>query len=99
MKDQDMMKKVQIWQAIVLIEFVMIIFLGLYTSYQRSALAAQAVYATKVEQLLADKNVREKELSTKLLSVMALLQNAVNDLNQGSEGAAINNVPAAEATK
>jgi len=27
------------------------------------------------------------------------LQNAVNDLNQGSEGAAINNVPAAEATK
>lgn len=99
MKEQEMTKKVQIWQAIVLIEFVMIIFLGLYASYQRNALAAQAVYAAKVEQLLVSKDVREKELSAKLLNVMALLQNAVNDLNKGEPAAAINNVPAADAAK
>ena len=94
---QDMNKKLQIWQVIVLLELVIIIFLGLYASYQRSALAAQLNYASKVEQVLRDKDAREKELSTKLLTVMSLLQNAVNEINKDQQGAAINNVAPAAA--
>mgnify|MGYP001334050585 CR=1 FL=1 len=98
MQDQET-RKLQIWQVIVLLEFVTIIFLGLYASYQRTALTANAVYVAKVEQLLATKDKKEKELSGKLLNVMSLLQKAVNDLNQGQEVPAINNVPAVDATK
>jgi hypothetical protein len=93
MKDQETTRKVQIWQVIVLIEFVMIIFLGLYASYQRNALVAQVSYVTQVEQLLGNQDKREKEVSAKLLNIMTLLQKAVNDLNQGQPGAMLNNVP------
>ena len=94
MKEQDLGKKVQIWQAMVLVELVMIIFLGLYANYQSKALASQGSYMASVEKLLNEKDQREKELSTRLLTVMTLLQRAVNDLNQGQPAAVINNVPA-----
>ncbi len=94
MKVQEIGKRLEIWQAIVLVELVMIIFLGLYSSYQGKALAAQSTYASKVEQVVADKDRREKELSARLTAVMTLLQRAVNDLNQGQPSGAINNMPA-----
>lgn len=99
MKELDKNKKVQIWQAMVLIELVMVIFLGLYANYQGKALAAQAGYASQIERILGDKDKREKELSGRLLTVMTLLQRAVNDLNQGQPVNVINNVPAPEVAK
>jgi hypothetical protein len=93
MKEQNLSKKVQIWQVMVLVELVMVLFLGLYANYQAKAIAAQGVYMSQVEKLLGDKEKREKELSTRLTTVVTLLQRAVNDLNQGQPAAVINNVP------
>lgn len=85
-------KKLQTWQVIVLLELVIIIFLGLYAGYQRHAFAAQLNYVAKIETMLKEKDTREQELSTRLLTVMALLQRAVNELNQDNQALGINNV-------
>lgn len=97
MENQD--KKVQTWQVIALIQLVIIIFLGLYANYQRAAFAAQLSYVASVEKTLKDKEVREQELSTRLLTVMALLQRAVNELNGEVQETSINNVVPMPAVK
>mgnify|MGYP001582632229 CR=1 FL=1 len=97
MKEQNVNRKVQIWQVIVLVEFITVIFLGLYASYQRATLVAQESYAANIEKMLSNKDKREKELSAKLLKTMALLQGVANELGQDKQGEAINNVAPAAA--
>lgn len=92
MAEQNISRKIQIWQIIVLIEFITIIFLGLYVSYQRTVLTAQASYVVSIEKILRNKDIREKEISAKLSSAMILMQNAVDELNQDKQKEAINNV-------
>lgn len=85
-------KKIRMWQIIVLVQIVMIFFLGLYATYQRTAFAAQLSYVADLETTLKDKEAKEKELSSRLLTVMALLQRAVNELNQEGQEMGINNI-------
>ncbi len=91
MKD-DMNKRLKVWQMITLVQIVMIFFLGLYATYQRTAFAAQLSYLANLETTLKDKEAKEKELSSRLLTVMALLQRAVNELNQEGQEMGINNI-------
>ncbi|MCX5681569.1 MAG: hypothetical protein NT079_04760 [Candidatus Omnitrophica bacterium] len=97
MAEENMGRRIKLWQIIFLVEFITIIFLGLYVGYERAVVASQAQYVVSVEKILASKDKREKELSAKLSSVMVLLQNAVNDLNQERQATAINNVVPPEA--
>jgi hypothetical protein len=97
MVEQNMKRKVKVWEVIVLLEFITIIFLGLYMNYQRAALIAQASYTANIEKILVVKDKREKDLSAKLSSAMILIQSAADELNQDKQGTAINNVvPPAE---
>ena len=92
MVEQNMKRKVKVWEIIVLVEFVTIIFLALYANYQSRALMAQGVYASSIEKVLVEKDKREKIVAAKLSNAMVLLQNAVNDLTLEKQATAINNV-------
>lgn len=97
MKEENMVKKVQVWQTIVLVELLVVIFLGLYANYLRGAFAAQTHYLAQIEKTMVVQDKREKELTARLMAVMGLLQRAVNDLNQGQAAGVVNNAPVPEA--
>lgn len=96
MVEQNMKRKVKVWEIIVLVEFVTIIFLALYVNYQSRAMMAQGVYIASMEKVLVETDKREKVLAGKLSNAMVLMQNAINDLNLEKQATAINNVVPSE---
>lgn len=92
MAEEKTGKKVRIWEIIVLVELVAIIFLGLHLDYVNKTISAQGDYIISVEKVLAEKVAKEKVLSDKLLHAMGLLQGVVNEIGQEKQTTAINNV-------
>ncbi len=90
MKSQDLGKKFKLWQIIALVQLVIIITLGLLVYNQQQTLIVQNTYVQGLKDAIAIREGRVKVLSSRLISAMALLQSAAQELTQ--DGIAIEEV-------
>lgn len=97
MADEKMGRKVTVWEIVVLVELVAIIFLALNLNSLNTKILAQNSYVANIEKVLADKEMKQKDLSDKLSSAMGILQNAMNAISQEKQATAINNIVPPEA--
>ena len=84
MKGTDLNKKVKVWQIIVLVELVLIIALGAYANQLRGTVGFQEAFIGGLKDAVQVREMRIRVLSTRLISAMAVLQKAAEEINKES---------------
>ena len=82
MKELEINKKLNLWQVIVLVQLVLIIFLGLLIYGQQSSLVSQKTYINALKKGISIREQNAQILSKRLISAMTLLQSATREITQ-----------------
>ncbi|MDP8264061.1 MAG: hypothetical protein P9M12_01100 [Candidatus Aceula lacicola] len=82
MKELEINKKLNLWQVIVLVQLVLIIFLGLLIYGQQSSLVSQKTYINALKEGISIREQNAQILSKRLISAMTLLQSATREITQ-----------------
>ena len=80
MKELETGKKLHLWQIIVLVQLVLIIFLGLFAYGQQSTLVSQKTYINALQEGIATREQSTRILSKRLVAAMTLLQSAAREI-------------------
>ncbi len=79
-KELEINKKLRLWQIIVLIQLVLVIFLGLLGFQQNSTLAVQRAHINVLEEAVQIREQNSLVLSRRLVAAMTLLQSAAQQI-------------------
>jgi len=82
MKELEINTKLNLWQVIVLVQLVLIIFLGLLIYGQQSSLVSQKTYINALKEGISIREQNAQILSKRLISAMTLLQSATREITQ-----------------
>ncbi|MDD3374545.1 MAG: hypothetical protein PHY73_02340 [Candidatus Omnitrophica bacterium] len=83
MKELEINKKLRFWQIIVLIQLILVIFLGLLVYAQKSDIISQKTYISVLQNGIAVRDQNTRILSKRLVAAMTLLQSAAQEITQG----------------
>jgi hypothetical protein len=84
MKKLEPDKKLKFWQIIVLIELILIITLGVYANQLVGTINLQRTFIVGLKDAVQVKEERIQLLSTRLVSAMAVLQKAAEEIRKES---------------
>ena len=83
MKELEINKKLRLWQIIVLIQLVLVFFLGLLVYGLKADLNLQKTYIGSLKNAIVVRDQNTSILSKRLIAAMTLLQSAAKEMTQG----------------